>query len=470
MGGMPAWMLAGVVGSALVVALVVAMTITRKFSLLVGLGGLLFFSAMALPVEWNDEGVRPTFWLGLQSNRDYFYGLFGILTIGLLVFQLSRLVGKRKSLVSMTLVVIGLFMAMLRFIHEGVSDGILSLGLAAIVLPAMLLAPAAVIDEEEDVHPLLRSILFANAVWFGMCMVQFMLDRSLVVFGNSNRFVGLLSNPQHAGTFLACVTTTSLFMALNEPKKLWRFAAIGMLAADGLLLLWTGSRTSLGMAVVGGAGVLFTRMGRAVLMLPIVAAFFALALKVLGSGFSEATTTLDRLGGGEDTRTAAWGRMLSKAVENPLIGAGTSNAGSSENAWLYGFASYGIGMLGLSLVLTLVAGLQLIKAFRSRWGLPKEQQTVIDLSAGLVLAFFAGAVFEGFFSARISPNLVFVMVFSGVLARLLQLNELRRDDRVAYADEHEEFGDYGNEAEQPDQVGSEQPGWDADGAQPAALW
>ncbi len=467
---MPAWMLAGVVGSALVVALVVAMTITRKFSLLVGMGGLLFFSAMALPVEWDDSGLRPTVWLGIQDNRDLFYGLFGIMTIGLLMFQLPRLVGKRKSMVAMTLVVIGVFMSLLRFIHEGASDAILSLGLALTALPALLLAPAAVIDDEEDVHSLLRWILLANAAWFGMCMVQFVIDRSLLVFGNSNRFVGLMSNPQHAGTFLACVTTTSLFMALNEPKKLWRFAAIGMLAVDVLLVLWTGSRTSLGMAVVGGAGVLLTRMGRAVLMLPIVAAFFAIAMKVLGSGFSESTTTLERLSSGEDTRTAAWARMLHQALENPLLGAGISNAGSSENAWLFGFASYGIGMLGLSLLLTLVAGMQLLKAFKSRWGLPKEQQTVIDLSAGLVLAFFAGAVFEGFFSARISPNLVFVMIFSGVLARLLQLSEQRLDDRVAYADAYDEFGDYGEDADPADQADGEQPGWDGGGAQPAALW
>jgi len=460
---MPAWMIAMVAGSALIVALVVVMTMTKKLSLLIGVGGLLFFSSMALPVEWDDQGVRNTFWLGLQQNRDYFYGLFGILTFGLLVFQLPRLVGKRKSMMSITLVAIGLFMAALRFIHEGVTDGVLSIGLAAIVLPALLLVPTALIDDEDDMHPLLRTILVVNYAWFAMCTVQFLVDRSLLAFGNSNRFVGLLSNPQHAGAFVACLITTTLYMALNEPKKMWRVAALGMLSANALLLMWTGSRTGLGMAVVGSAGVLITRMGRAVLMLPLAAGFFALVLKVFGAGFSEATTVFDRLGGSEDTRSAAWARMFNRALEDPLIGAGTSNAGSSENSWLYGFASYGIGMLVLSLLLTLFGVIQIYSTLRGRWGLPRGQQTAMDVSAGIVLAYFAGSVFEGFFSARISPNLVIVMLFSGVLARLLQLSAERRNNPDAIdPDGYSEYDDYDE-----DQAEGE---WDEESPQPVALW
>lgn len=460
---MPAWMMAMVAGSALVVALVVAMTMTKKLSLLIGVGGLLFFASMALPVDLDHEQVRPTFWLGLQQNRDSFYGLFGILTLGLLIFQIPRLVGKRKSLLSLTLVGIGIFMAGLRFIHEGVTDGVLSMGLAAIVLPALLLAPAALIDDEDDLYPLLRTILIVNYVWFAMCTVQFFVNRHMLAFGNTNRFVGLLSNPQHAGAFVACLITTTLYMALNEPKKIWRLAALGMLSANGLMLMWTGSRTGLGMAVVGSAGVLVTRMGRAVLMLPLAAGFFALVLKVFGAGFSEATTVFERLGGSGDTRSEAWARMLHQAMENPLIGAGTSNAGSSENAWLYGFASYGIGMLGLSLLLTLFGCMQVYSTLRGRWGLTKSQQGAMDVAAGLVLAYFAGAVFEGFFSARISANLVMVMLFSGVLARLLQLSAERHKNGGILVSDVYEYDDYGEDPAEDE--------WDEQqGPQPAALW
>jgi hypothetical protein len=347
----------------------------------------------------------------------------------------------------------GLYIGLMRFYHEGLSDGVLTVILASVTLPGMLLVPAAVIDDEHDLPPLLRVILVVNAMWLGMVAIQFVADRSLVVFGNSFRFVGLMSNPQHAGTLLACMATTALWLSLNEANRLWKFGAISVLAVDVVMILWTGSRTSLGMLVVGCSGVAFSRLGRVVLLLPIVAVFFALALKLFGSGFSEATTVVDRLSGGGDTRTEAWSRMLEAALANPLFGAGIQNSGSSENGWLYGFAAYGIGMLLLSLLLTVFGLAQVAKAVRMRWSLPVVRQSPLDLSAALVAAYFGGAIFEGFFSARISPNLVFIMIFSGVLARLLQLNEERQDDRIDLGEEGEGYSDdyswYG--ADQPAQ-------------------
>jgi hypothetical protein len=452
--GMPTWMLAGVVCTGLIVLITVLFSASRKLSLLVGVGGLLMTSSMALPVELDRTQVRPTFWLGLQSNREYFYALFGAMTLGLFIFQLKRLVGKRLSKLSVILLLMGVFMAMLRFFHEGMTDGILSMGMALIVLPALLLAPAALIDDESDLPPLLRTILLVNIIWIGMTAVQFVVDRSQVIFGNSNRFVGLLANPQHAATLLACMGTTALWIALNDTNKMWKMIGSAVLAANLVLLIWTGSRTGFGMIVVGSAGVLFSRLGRAVLLMPVVAVFFFVAMQFFGAGVSEASTVIDRFGSSEDTRTFAWLRMIDAARESPLIGVGLAGAGASENSWLYGFAAYGAGMLLLSLVLTVFGIAQVTKAIRRRWGLPVEQQSALDLSAGLVVAYFGGAMFEGFFAARVSPNLVFVMIFSGVLARFLQLEEQRRDDRVHVDDwyEHEEaYGDtYGLEDQSPE--------------------
>lgn len=453
MFGMPTWMLAGVVVTGLVVLVAVLFSASRKLSLLIGVGGLLMTSSLALPVELDRTQVRPTFWLGLQSNREYFYGLFGAMTLGLFVFQLNKLVGKRLSKASIMLVVIGVFMALLRFYHEGTTDGVLSMGLALIVLPAMVLAPAALIDDESDLPPLLRTILIVNGIWIMMSAVQFVVDRSQVIFGNSNRFVGLLANPQHAATLLACFGTTALWMALNDRSKFWKAAATAVLAVNMVLLIWTGSRTGFGMIVVGSAGVLFSRLGRAVLLMPIVALFFLGAMQFFGAGISEASTVFDRFGSGQDTRTGVWTRMIEAARQSPLIGSGIAGAGASENSWLYGFAAYGVGMLLLSLVLTVLGLHQVFGAAKRRWGLPTEQQTPLDLSAGLVLAYFGGAFFEGFFAARVSPNLVFMMIFSGVLARLLQLNEQRQDLRVHHEDwyEHEDayLDTYGASHQEP---------------------
>lgn len=441
MFGMPTWMLAGVGAVAAVLAFVLAMTATRKISLMIGLGGMLFASAMALPLEWGGEDVRQTIWLGLQGKRDYMYGLFGMLTLVLLIFQLKRLSAKRISAAAFVLLIMGLYIGLMRFYHDGISSGVLTVVLASVTLPGLLLVPAAVIDDEQDLPALLRVILVVNGMWLGMVALQFVADRSLVVFGNSFRFVGLMSNPQHAGTLLACLATTALWLSLNETNRLWKFVAISIFALDVVMILWTGSRTSLGMLVVGCTGVAFSRLGRVVLLLPVAGIFFAVALKLFGSGFSEASTVLDRIGGGGDTRTEAWSRMLDAALANPLFGAGVESAGSSENGWLYGFAAYGVGMLALSLLLTVIGLVQVIKAVRMRWSLPVGSQSPLDLSAALVAAYFGGAIFEGFFSARISPNLVFIMIFTGVLTRLLQINELRQDDRLELDENSESYYD-----------------------------
>lgn len=287
----------------------------------------------------------------------------------------------------------------------------LTMGSLALVLPALL-------TDLDDWYRLLRTFMFTMAAWMVAVLIQVGVNPNAITLGNMFRFCGLTGNPQHAATLMSITTMVALWLWLNENhirfKPLW-----GVMGAIAVVMLgWTGSRTGMLMTILGSSFILYSRIGRAILLLPIgaLAAFaFATILQNLGINLG-----LDRLTSTEDTRSNAWRNMASIAMQNPVLGAGTAFAGNSESSYLYAAASY--GALSFMLLVGAVSGglIYVVRLLKAKPILETHFSKLCDLCSGVYVAFAVGAFFEGYAIARVSVMVPLFMMFLAMGARILQ--------------------------------------------------
>lgn len=427
--------------------------LTKKWGILVPYCAMFLFGSMSLPLTWDDR-VNPTVWLPIQQNRSTLYLISGIAALGMVFAQASHLRGKRQSISVWLLVGAGLYAAMLRFVHDGASEGASSVVFAMCTLLPLALLPSLVIREIDDFKLVLRAMVVVNIVWAGMVLVQIGVNPTFVTLGNQFRFVGIYANPQHAGVLMAFWCVIVLWLTLNDDRK-YRLIYLALLGLNGAFLLWTGSRTGLGMTLIGVSAVLYTKAGRAILMLPVVAIITYVGLKVivnvLGIDFG-----IERLASTDNTRDYAWWKLLKTGMENPLIGVGTLESEKSENSWLFGFAAFGIVMLSTLLLLTFVAVIESLKGLRARFSMSPHYRPMMDLVLGVVAMYFAGAVLEGYMISRVSATLCIYPVIAGAGALLRQSVSAQQplyDDNYEYDSVAESYGDetlgYGDDPNAP---------------------
>lgn len=423
------------------------MGLGRRWGVMVPFALMLLASSMSLPVDWMNR-VLPTAWLPIQQRRSLIFLIGGMFTLFMVLVHFRNIRGKSVSMLLVMLVLMGFYSSILRLHHNGMSEGFESILYSfATLIPLALVVPVAV-NEPDDFKPVLRTLLIVNAVWIGMCLLQMVANVSFMTLGKQARFVGMMSNPQHTGAFLAFMIMTALWLVLNDHKRVLRFAYLGLLGINIMMLVWTGSRTGLGMAVIGCGAVLYTRIGRAALLAPIALILAYAALKVLVS-LTGLEVGAERLASAENTRNYAWWKLYTTGMENPLFGAGLVEAEKSENSWLYAFAAFGIGMLSLAIMATITGGWQCLRATRVRRLLPVEHRRMLDLCVGAIAMYFAGAVLEGYMVSRVNPSLCFIMIYSNMAVFMIR-SAMRQQDhgwdhgdyQEGVFDEGEGIGDY----------------------------
>lgn len=410
--------------------------LSRKWGILLPYIGMFLFSAMALPVDWHGQ-VRTTVWLPVQSKRSVLFLICGLAGFLALLTHIRRTSGKRLSVSAAFLVLAGLYGAMLRFFHGGPMDGTMSVLFSFATLVPILFTPMVYIDEPDDLLKLMRAVVITNCIWLGMTFVQLLVNPAMLTTGIELRFVGLLSNPQHSGVLMPFFFVISLWVMLNETRRN-AMLLMGIVGINALLLLWTGSRTGMGMAVIGLSATLYSRAGRAILLLPIAGLFGYIGLKLMVDVLGISLIGIERMTSTADTRSSAWMKLINTAMQNPAIGVGVDDAEKSENSWLYGFASYGLGMFVLLLILTIAGTVEIIKSMTARFRVAPRHRSSLDFMVGILLMYFAGGVFEGYMISRVSPTICVFLLFAmaNVNVRRMLLGQQHSTEPL-----YEEWGD-----------------------------
>lgn len=395
---------------------VMALASGRSVRLLL-MGGF-FLSSIAMQLDYYGF-VLPTLLAPLQRVRtEAVGGLSLLLWLSVLVHGLRN---GALALPSQTLMllVLGLYAGAMRVVHSGVNEATFSVVFATVTIPVVSMAVLGYVRDHDDVLRLLRGIAVVGIVWTFFVGLQFLANRNYLTLGNRFRFMGLLSNPQHAGAFVGSVLVVTFWLVTNDPARSLRMIWIGSCAALSLMLLWTGSRTALLMFIVGISVAMYARFGKLILWAPVGAIAIFVALKL--AEMLNIDLLAGRLASLENTREVVWRNMIRAGLSSPLTGVGQDDAGGSENGYLYGFSSFGVGMVLLMFAYTAVSAWVCLRLFVLRRQVSSQWKALIDVVLGLTALYYAGGMFEGYFLARVSPNHFLMLIVSGLASVVFKL-------------------------------------------------
>lgn len=389
--------------------------------------GILMMAALSAPTNQERTAYLPTWILPVQQYRaELQLGLCVLL--GLFLFTTGRLNLVNMPAQAFLLLMLGLFMGTMQFVHDTALNAAQSMVFAAITIPATALGAVMAVNAPDGPLRLVRGMLTVASFWAGACCVQFVINPEFLVNANG-RFWGMLSNPQLAGMFIAPVLTMSMWAALNDPNKRLRILWFGLMGIYVLFAGWTGSRMCAVLSILGWMFVLGRRLGGFVLLAPFVGGL-VLLLGVLAQEL-QIGANLERLTSTENTRDAAWARQIEDIMTNPFIGVGWNDVGATENSYLGIFAGYGIIGFLFALTLLLYSMWLCLRLLIKRKVLPPLERSIADLTIAVNAVYFAGANFEGYMLARSSSMLTFILIYSALAAFLLQrAGEIERGEHV----------------------------------------
>lgn len=426
-----------------VVAVAALLTIKRSLLFLIC---LMAFVACTGTYEEYVGKVAKTIIHPISSQRSLIFAAFGTLIFVWIITNWKSINVSNTPVQMLVLTIMGYYASLIRFFHEGPMGGAFSIAFATVTLVPLALALPAALHSRERIVLMLRLIAVAGAAYLFFVAIQFVVNRGVMLRPPQSRFSGLSGNPQSVAISFSVFALVSLWLLLFDHKKTFKLFWGAMLGASLIILLWTGSRTGVGMTVVGMSFAFYRRFGKLVLLAPfgLIAAYFAYNY-LAGQGVE---FVADRLISTENTREKSWRIQWTMFTASPIIGVGVADT-KSENSYLYALAAFGIGMGLLVLLLVAVSGLLCLKLFFIRKRLPDDLKPICDLTLAYNALYFAGGFLEGYMLARVGSHLVFMSVFAAIATTLLRA--AKHNPALAAVDETypEHAGDYADYGDAP---------------------
>jgi len=390
---------------ALVAALLIRLTALQWI-----MAGMLFFTSLTAPANQDQTSYLQTWMLPVQMRRAEGHLALGVL-MTLIVVLTGRIHMPRVPVQSVFLLGIGLYAGFMQFFHEGPIEAMQSIGFALAVIPCMCFAVPAACKTYEGCLQTIRAMMWVSVLWTVCSSIQFIINPRFVV-NTQGRFWGMMANAQQAAMFNAPMAIIAIWLLLNDHKKRLKPLWVGLATINLLFVGWTASRSGAVMVVLGAAFVLYRRIGKVVLFLPVAAlVFFALSFL---SDELQIQSNIDRLTSVENTRASVWAAQIENIIESPLVGVGWHETGGSESSWLGGFAGYGVGMFLLMISLLLYSMWRCAWLWVRRSRLPKEQRPLVELFTAWNAMYFGVATFEGILVGRSSTTQVMTLMFAGI--------------------------------------------------------
>lgn len=234
---------------------------------------------------------------------------------------------------------------------------------------------------------------WVGVAFCGMNLIQLALGPGSAVLGG--RFAGISGNAQQAGAVCAALLITNLYLFGDLPaSRPLKWIAASVAGVVGLLLVWTGSRTSVLSAGIGVMLMYRLQLGRAIL----AAVSAGMVLVVAQSFFRDSSEGLERILSSStgDTRAAVFAGALADWMSSPIIGVmpfGYENG--VESSYLRALASLGIvGAIAMSVPF----GAMALSMFRTLWigRNNPEPRRLCDLYFAMIGSFVIMNVLEGF--------------------------------------------------------------------------
>lgn len=400
---------------------------------------MIIFAGLAVQTNRDGSASNQTWLQTLQQARSAGYLFSAAFLFLAMLVHMGKLRLHDIPVQGFIIFAIQFLCALLRFDHEGPSVGAQSVVFVIVtMLPLILLLPHA-FQDWEDWYVFIRAIGFASAIWVGATFVQFLINHREMVLGAQNRFSGLLGNPQGTGLYMAPMTACLLYLLMNETKRLRWWLWLATVSLLIVYSLWTGSRTCILITGIGAMFVLYSRMGRFILILPVFAILF-IGVFQLAVSLGLSVDAVERLTSTQNTREASWEVLMEDMWDNPVLGYGFKESRANENSYLLAFGAYGFITGSLVVFFLFYSLAYMFKFWRYRKLLPAKHRQLADLIIAFNAAYFAGSCFEWHIIARLEVNLLYMCIFSVMAKRLMEKVDAETSTQAIFADDYTHYG------------------------------
>ncbi len=389
---------------------------------------ILLFVTLQRPEETRYHDMRMSYLVqpAVGLSRQVTVALLTCLGIGGLF--ISR--GARRNIFDpSTLAFLALqFLLCIKMLTTGIYErALLSFFVFALTYSGIVVGLGCSMQKITDCHKVLWSILAGVAAIDLLTIHELVVKKAGVVI--NNRLFAITVNPQTAGTIFALtivlicyLLTCTKGMRSNLVKPL----LIAMLGFTTIFLLWTGSRTGLLSAVVGISVLFYDKISNLILVVILLIGTAFIASQV----FEDSLEHSGRLLSTQNTRSAAWERMLETYLNNPVFGAKTGNTVSAgESSYLSAAAN--MGTIGVIFMTALVSSFLLLcyKLLRYRHLLGEHARLACLVVSG-VITIMVASILDDYLLGTTSFQTYFLYAYLAVGTFLLEyINQMKKGVR-----------------------------------------
>lgn len=334
--------------------------------------------------NWNPGSVaKPLFEIQVYGRA-----ICAALLVALLLPTVLAQRGWRFRIVPLFAVLFLIYEILISLLAGSDIRSVLELGTYVIVFVTLVVGVGRWLQTLDDADAVIKSISWAGILFLIGVMAQLAINPSGEIW--NGRFYGTTGNPNHCGVLLAITSLATLYLMLRPGAKFKARVFYGAVAVVMVvLLLWTGSRTSM-LTLMVGLVVQFRRRFGAIVVLCMVGAIVALAIWQTSSADSSSmrmfTTT--------NTRTQIWRLMVDEFMSSPLLGV-HEDASGTENSYLLVAAHAGLAGLIPMLIALGTLGLTVRRVWKHHRRL-QQFEPLFDVVFGLIAGELTGALFEGY--------------------------------------------------------------------------
>lgn len=406
---------AGVVAFALIVAVVAyAWQGRRGKEVLLFLGTLTGMVGYFNSKFWNNTLIPP-----LEVFRSLCKPLFvvAMLLLGaryLLVAGSLRHTRIRPSAAAYLLLV---FLSTLRLLFVAPERAILGSALVVFTFLGVFQLFRKSLLTGEDLAAALSALVSAGLAFYALSAVQLALGaRDSIVF--SGRFCGLGANAQSTAEITASLVVVANYLLISGfSNRLQKSVGLAGLVVMLPFLVWTGSRTGMGMVVVGLMLLNGTKARRWIAL----GAAGLVTWEVYTHLFIRAAGIAGRLVSTANDRGTPWATGWHVFVTHPLIGQPIVEH-FVENSFIS--TAMILGVVGVVVLIVLVfnqAG-DILLVFRNKGVLDPESRKICDFVIALTAGFAAGMFFDAYLLAVATTEALlacFVLALTSVACDLV---------------------------------------------------
>ena len=315
-----------------------------------------------------------------------------VFLIGLLAFrfilnrEMFRWAQPRRSIYAFLALQIAFSLRMVNFAPERMI-GTLLLNLALFLGLFQLLRRWA--TSGQDIVDIAFALVAGGLGFYFLSAIQLVLGNPHhIVF--AGRFCGIAQNPQYTGEVTALLILCANFVIISGYSAAWQ-KLVGLSAACIMLpfMLWTGSRTAMGMCALGL--LIFYRVS--VRRWVIFAVVGLAAYEGYKNFINPGGRAVGHLLSTQNDRGTQWSKGIAVFLQHPILG---NSAAQSLVECSYIVAAAALGSVGIILLVILLANVarDIIFVFTHRSVLDPELRKASEFICAIVIAAAGGMTFD----------------------------------------------------------------------------